>query len=76
MSDWRIFMLPLIFLPGFFGSGFKLVLFVCYCYFAGLTNLENLNLDFCGIGDEGLANLTGLLLCFTNSFYMTVMMFM
>uniref|UniRef100_A0A7N2R521 Uncharacterized protein n=1 Tax=Quercus lobata TaxID=97700 RepID=A0A7N2R521_QUELO len=40
-------------------SGFKLVLFVCYCFFAALTNLDSLNLDSCGIGDEGLANLTG-----------------
>lgn len=30
----------------------------------GLTNLEYLNLDSCKIGDEGLANLTGLLLGF------------
>jgi len=28
--------------------------------FTGLTNLEYLNLDSCRIGDDGLANLTGL----------------
>ena len=35
-----------------------------YLFFAGLINLESLNLDSCKIGDEGLANLTGFYIMF------------